>query len=87
MSYAQAYADWSYLWETYGPASDMTGAYVDQDDLAALLKSPTKNTAEKCLKRQIDYWFDVGPDDGSTAPDPSDERLIEIAERYGKEIP
>lgn len=79
--YDQTYADWNYLWTEYAPAHDMTGAYVDQGDLARLLKSPTKATACECLESQIIYWFDVGPDcSKSTA---GDERLANIAERYG----
>lgn len=85
--YDQAYADWNYLWTEYGPASDMTGGYVDQDDLARLLKSPTKTTAADCLDNQIIYWFQVGPEKYCNRPDPNDARLQEIAERYCAEIP
>lgn len=81
--YDQALSDWQYLWEVYGPAADMTGGYVDQNDLMKLLKSPTKKTATECLESQIAYWFEVGPDLGSNTPDPEDERLQSIADDYG----
>ena len=86
-SYQQAFKDWSYLWETYGPAEDMTGAYVDQGDLAKLLRSPTKRTAATCLESQILYWFDAGPASGCDRPNSNDETLAEIAERYNRVIP
>jgi hypothetical protein len=35
---------------------------VDQDDLKRLLKSPSKATAKYCLNRQMEYWFQTGPD-------------------------
>lgn len=87
-TYEQAYADHSYLWKTYGPASDMTGAYVDQEDLERLLRSPTKATARDCLVDQIEYWFFTGVDRlNPDAPDPeNDERFKEIADRYGHEV-
>lgn len=86
--YEQALADHRYLWSTYGAANDMTGGYVDQEDLTRLLRSPTKATARDCLVDQIEYWFDVGPDPtGSSRPDRSDPRLLEIAERYGRDLP
>lgn len=81
ISYERAWQDHRYLWETYGPAADMTGAYVDQGDLAKLLQFPTKATARACLIRQICYWFDKGTDEGE--PDWSDPRLRVIARRYG----
>lgn len=88
ITYAQSFSDHSYLWETYGAADDMTGRYVDQDDLARLLRSPSKATACKCLISQIEYWFSVGPDSfGNNPLDRNDKRLQEIAERYGQEIP
>lgn len=88
IDYTQAFSDHSYLWETYGAADDMTGRYVDQDDLTRLLRSPTKATACKCLVSQIEYWFSVGPDPfGNNPIDPSDDRLQEIADRYGQRIP
>lgn len=61
-----ALRDRQYLWE-YGPGADMTGAYEDQHDLEELLKSPTKATAARLLRRQIEYWFDRGTDDGGKA--------------------
>jgi len=63
ISYEQAYSDWEYLFNTIGCAYDMTGGYVDQEDLAMLLKSPTKKTACWCLVRQIKYWFQSGLDE------------------------
>lgn len=86
ITYKQAFADWSYLWDEYGPAADMTGGYVDQDDLAALLKSPTRATARDCLCAQIDHWFNAGVDQGSRKPDRNDERLQEIADRHGHDL-
>ena len=87
ITYEQAYADHQYLWQTYGPADDMTGAYVDQDDLAKMLKSPTKATARDCLESQISYWFSVGPDPHNGTPvDPDDPELLEIADRYGHDV-
>lgn len=82
MSYDQARADHEYLWETYAPAEDMTGAYVDQDDLARLLKSPTKATARDCYCDQIHHWFQVGPEQGATGNWRSDSAVFEIAERH-----
>lgn len=87
-TYEQAYADHCYLWRTYGSAEDMTGAYIDQEDLAILLGSPTKRTAKACLERQIAYWFSAGPDKSSGTPiDRDDPILQDIAERYGEQIP
>lgn len=88
ISYEQVYSDWQYLWDTYGPAEDMTGGYVDQDDLYLLLSNPSKKTATKCLKQQIEYWFNVGPAAScGLLPRPSDNDplLVEIAERYNCE--
>lgn len=82
-TYEQAFADHSYLWETYGAAADMTGAYVDQEDLAKLLRCPSKTTARQCLVEQIKYWFEAGTDDRVHNPiDWNDPKLSEIAERY-----
>jgi hypothetical protein len=53
MNYEQALKDHKFLWEV-APACDMTGGYVDQDDLEKLLESPTKATAKDCLCRQIE---------------------------------
>lgn len=88
VSYSQARADHEYLWDEYGPANDMTGGYVDQDDLAALLRSPTKATARECYISQIKHWFSVGPDTsgGGRRACLSDPKLLEISERYGEEI-
>lgn len=88
-SYEQALADHTYLWEEYGPAADMTGCYVDQEDLKLLLQSPTKATARQCLVRQIEYWFRAGPaidtEFGENVANllACDPQLVEIAERYG----
>ena len=85
LTYEQARADHEYLWMTYAPAADMTGGYVDQDDLDKLLKSPTKRTATACYVSQIKYWFQIGPDDqfgrigNSWKGDPE---VLEIAIRY-----
>ncbi|HJV53066.1 MAG TPA: hypothetical protein VJ652_16485 [Noviherbaspirillum sp.] len=88
ITYEQAYADHAYLW-AIAPAEDMTGGYVDQDDLKRLLRSPTKATARDCLCGQIDYWFQKGPDlsrrdhtDWRTLLD-EHPRLAVIAKRYG----
>lgn len=61
MTYEEVYADWKYLWDI-APANDMTGGYVDQDDLKRMLKNPSKKTAVYCMKRQMEYWFQAGPD-------------------------
>ena len=84
ITYGQARKDHEYLWETYGPADDMTGAYVDQDDLAALLRKPTKATARDCYCFQIDYWFQKGTDpvDGNAETWSQDPEVWEIAERH-----
>lgn len=82
ITYEQAYADHQYLW-AIAPAKDMTGAYVDQNDLARLLASPTKTTARQCLQSQINHWFNYGPD----CPDEGwreDAKVHEIAERRGR---
>ena len=51
--------DWLDLW-SLGPADDISGGYVDQDDLAIMLKTPTKSAAADCMERQIAYWLQVG---------------------------
>lgn len=85
-TYEQARADHEYLWETYGPAYDMTGGYVDQEDLDKLLKRPTKATARDCYQNQIRYWFDVGPDPADRGDEwKTDPKVADIAERYGCE--
>lgn len=60
MSYKEYFEDWDYLFNKVGIANDMTGGYVDQEDLDRLLKNPRKATAKSCLSRQIDYWFSSG---------------------------
>lgn len=87
ITHEQAWADRQYLWQTYGPAQDMTGGYVDSEDLELLLKTPTKATAVRCLSRQIDYWFQVGPDLlGISQTDwQNDPRVHAIIRRYGCE--
>ena len=82
MNYEQARKDHTYLWEEYGPAADMTGGYVDQDDLERLLDKPTKATAMHCFINQIIYFLQVGPEDSSDELK-SDGRILEIADRYG----
>lgn len=91
ITYKQAHADHKYLWDI-APAYDMTGGYVDQDDLQKLLDSPTKATARGCLISQIEYWFGNGPDISAnyrTSQDELrrlldvDERVKAIAKRYG----
>jgi len=84
-SYEQAFKDHKYLWNI-SPAYDMTGAYVDSEDLDVLLASPTKATATRLLIRQIEYWFQAGTEDGgkSQVEDllKEDSVIIEIYERY-----
>jgi len=76
MTYEQVFKDHSYLWGI-GAADDMTGGYVDQEDLYRLLKSPTKQTAKKCLIDQINYWFESGPDIMGKIPS-----YLDIIEKY-----
>lgn len=85
ITYDQALADHEYLWDTYGSANDMTGGYVDQEDLYRLLRNPSKATARDCLCDQINYWFLVGPDEHQRARSilQSDPIVREIAERHG----
>jgi hypothetical protein len=61
MKYEEIYKDWLFLWNV-GAANDMTGGYVDSEDLFKLLKNPSKKTAYECLISQITYWFQNGPD-------------------------
>lgn len=90
ITYEQARKDHEYLWDI-APADDMTGAYVDQQDLAKLLASPTKATARSCYCSQIEYWFQVGPDPSKSGKghsslsliDWNDPMIEEIAERHG----
>ncbi len=63
MNYEETYKDHKYLFDI-GPASDMTGGYVDSEDLGYMLKNPSKKGAVRCLSRQIDYWFQVGTENG-----------------------
>lgn len=86
ITHEQAYFDRQYLWKTFGPARDMTGGYVDQDDLEALLRRPTKEEAARCLRSQITYWFEVGPDSFYGEVDREDPTLLAIAERHGTEM-
>ncbi len=90
VTYEQARSDHEYLWKTYGPAQDMTGAYVDQTDLWRLLKSPTKATARNCYVDQIHFWFENGCDCGCTptnAEDLMDDVMVaEIAARYSIDV-
>ena len=88
ITYEQARDDHQYLWSTYGPAYDMTGGYVDQEDLSRLLDNPTKSTARSCLCDQITYWFQVGfasnePSYNGRAAILTDPVVAEIAERHG----
>ena len=90
-AYEQARADHEYLWTAYGEAYDISGGYVDQDDLRMLLRNPTRQTATKCYVNQICYWFEVGtqddhePEIGTTHREDAryDPMAREIAERYG----
>lgn len=83
MTYNQAYQDWRYLWDI-DCALDMSGGYVDQEDLDKLLKSPTKETAADCLCRQIEYWFQVGTETKGSSKYWMDNepQVREIAERH-----
>lgn len=86
LTYAQARADHEYLWKTYGPASDMTGGYVDSDDLKKLLENPTKATARDCYAAQVTRWLTVGPETHGV-PDgwQNDPKVREIAIRHWAE--
>ncbi len=86
-TYEQALKDHEYLWKEYAPASDMTGGYVDSDDLERLLHDPNKVTARECLKSQIAYWFQIGPDQQIYIGEAwkTDPEVKEIAERSGSE--
>lgn len=83
-SYDQVRADWEKLW-SIDSAHDMTGGYVDSEDLERMLKTPTKKMAASCMTRQIDHWFSVGTE--SCGPSEhfinSDSEVRDIAERYG----
>ena len=85
-TYEQALADRDYLFNTYGPASDMTGGWVEGDHFEELLKRPSKAKARDILSGLICYWFETGHDGrncyDTTAPNMSDPKVAEIAERY-----
>ena len=90
LTYTQAREDHEYLWSTYGPANDMTGGYVDQEDLHRLLRNPTKTMARTMYRNQIRYWFDMGPERSGLQANRDalkkalrDSRVREIAWRYG----
>lgn len=87
ITYEQARRDHEYLWETYGPADDMTGGYVDQRDLWELMRQPTKATARNAYAEQVRYWFQVGPDPNFNrcSDFAGDPRLKEIAKRHDVE--
>lgn len=81
--YKKVLSDWKYLFEGFAPADDMSGGYVDQEDLDKMLKYPTKTQAIKCLESQIHYWLDTGPDPYMVTGDwENDKRVQEIRERY-----
>ena len=83
ISYEQAREDHEYLW-SIAPAYDMTGGYVDQEDLQRLLENPTKATARDCYCSQIDFWFQNGPsgfDERALIPW-HDARVVDIANRH-----
>lgn len=81
-TYEEARQDHEYLW-SFGPAEDMTGAYVDQEDLKELLENPTKATARKCYIRQIEYWLIQGPEKDVIDTWKYSKAVAEIAETYG----
>ena len=91
--YAQARADHEYLWKEYAAADDMTGGYVDQNGLTRLMRSPTRATAASVYERQVEYWFEKGPDMNERARRGLDDRmrddprLAAIADRYLCEWP
>lgn len=85
ITHEQARKDHEYLW-AIAPANDMTGGYVDQEDLDLMLQNPTRAQATKCYCSQISYWFSVGPDLGKGREvwqELGDPILSEIAERHG----
>lgn len=88
ITYQQARNDHEYLWNTHAPADDMTGGYVDSEDLNRLLKNPTKAMARRCYVNQIWYWFQKGPDEALDIGDwRNDPVVAEIAERYNCTLP
>ena len=89
MTYDQALTDRDYLFDNYGPAYDMTGAFGEGEELEKLIKRPTKACARDILVCMICHWFEAGytPDgdllsDGWVAPDMTDPNLQEIADRH-----
>jgi hypothetical protein len=83
IDYDQALSDRKYLW-SIGEAEDMTGGYIESEDMEKLLARPTKAQARDCLCTQIDYWFQVGPD-RHQAPNGipwDDDMVLEIARRH-----
>ncbi|WP_131087087.1 hypothetical protein [Vibrio vulnificus] len=91
--YEEVYSDWEYLFKKVACADDMTGAYVDSEDLDELLKKPTKATAKGILYVQIDYWFAKGIEyssehEGKSVFDLIEEypRIADIAENYGIDL-
>jgi len=86
VTYEQALADRDYLFDTYGPATDMTGGWFEGEHLEKLLKRPTKAHARQILSALICYWFETGYDTGNpyggNIPDMSDPLLVEIADRH-----
>ena len=62
----------------------MSGGYVDQYDLCALLRNPTKIMARNCYINQIKYWFQVGPDHISGPKFRSADRYIETDRRVAE---
>lgn len=85
ITYEQARKDHEYLWSKYAPAFDMSGAYVDQDDLDRLLRNPSKKTARAIYCAQINYWFRVGPDFFEDRLS-SKERQFELQKLIAKDI-
>jgi hypothetical protein len=90
ITYEQARADHDYLWQTYGPAYDMTGAYDEDRDMEMLLRNPSKKTAIDCYCSRIRYWMEVGPQVNSSTGEISggdidwlDFKVIDIAVRHG----
>ena len=95
VTYEQARSDHEYLWDTYGPASDMTGGYVDSDDLERLLRKPTKVTAREVYHDQILYWLGVGPERKGVSREEhrrnleravDDRKVRRIAYRHGEDL-
>lgn len=85
MSYKEVRKDWEILWAIC-PANDMTGAYVDSEDLSSMLETPTKKMAEQCMNRQIIYWLEQGIEDTIQTLDEllvRYPRIESIANKYG----